>query len=182
MIEAGKGLGSLEFDEVGERMLAVIGAAERNKMYVIKGATDGQLNISNANEYERMDVLPYNAWRIIGMGMLWTQASTANEDPIVEFGRSGNSDAYGKMTSAITGGEKFNEGDHQKYDPLGLLAPEVIAETSATLAITWTEGAEFGVWETTPKRFLVWEAAVAAMTTGTIMPYMLVEIKTGGRW
>ena len=182
MIEAGKGLGSLKFDEVGERMLAVIGAAERNKMRVIRGTTDGLLNVSIANETERMEIEPYKAWRVIGLGVFWIIASTANEDPIIDFGYSGDDDAFGKMTSAITGGEKFNIGDHQKYDPLNLLTPEVIAEASATLAITWTPGVKFGVWQ--KSLFDTWcrEAAVAGITTGYVRPYMVVEIDTGGKW
>ena len=157
-------------------------AKGRNKVRIIRGVTDGYLNISNANEYERIEISVYKAWRVIGMGMIWTAASTANEDPVVEFGDESDRDAFGKMTSAITGGEKFCVNDHQKYDPLDLLAPEVITEASATLAITWMEGVDFGVWQTTAKNLMTGETAVAAMTTGVMMPYLLIEIDTGGKW
>ena len=157
-------------------------AKGRNKIYLIHGVTDGIIDISNANEHERLDILPYKTWRVIGLGMFWTGASAANEDPVIEYGYPSDQDAFGKMTSAITGGEKFRADDHQKYDPLDLLAPEVITETSATMVVTWTEGVEFGVWQTAPLDVRCWEAAVAGMTAGYIIPYMLVEVDSGGKW
>jgi hypothetical protein len=181
MIEIGADESSKKLDEIGERILGVMNSVKRNKVIIIEGG-HAALTVSNANEIRRVEMLPFSRWRVIGLGMYWRAASTANDDPIVEFGRVGDPDAYGKMTSAITGGEKFVAGDHQKYDPLELLCPNVIAETSATLVVTWTQGVEFGVWNTVVRDLQVAEAAVLGMTSGQVRTYMLIEVDTGGKW
>ena len=182
MLDIGRHIDSVHSDDVGETILGVINSVKRNKIRRYTGINDGYLILSVANSIEGMGAMTDRKWRIIALGMIWSVASTANEDPIIEFGISGNYDAFGKMSSTITGGEKFNAGDHQKYDPLDLLAPEAIAETSATLVVTWTAGVEFGVWQKTGKELFAVEAAVAGMTTGYITPYVLAEIDTGGKW
>ena len=171
-----------EFRGDGSTIKGVVEGLKHNKLRILRGVTDGILCISNANEIERMEVPSYKKWRVIGLGMFWIAASTANEDPVVEFGYSGAHNAFGKMTSVITGGEKFNVNDHQKYDPSNTLPEEVIVETSATLTTTWTEGAAFNVWQTSIKDLRVVEAAVAGMTSGHLMPYIVIEIDTGGKW
>ena len=172
---------SVKLDEVGERILGVINAVERNKIFVVHGGIN-PLDIDNINEIKKIECVPLGCWRVIALGGYWMEASTANEDPIVEFGRVGDPDAYGKMTSAITGGEKFNIADFQKLDPLDILSAEVIAETSATLATTWTTGAEFNVWNCKCEDLEVAEAAVAGMSSGKIKPFMVIEVKTRGKW
>ena len=170
-----------EFRGEGSTIKGVVEGLKHNKMYIVHGLTES-LDLGVANKVEYVEPVPFSQWKIIGLGMMWSENSTANEDPIVEFGRLGDNDRFGKMTSAITGGEKFSLGDHQKYDPFGLLAPEIIAETSATLSVTWTEGDKFNVWRKSSKNLCVTEAAVAGMTSGKVRPYFLVEIDTGGKW
>jgi hypothetical protein len=182
MLDIGRHIDSIHSDDTEETILGVIKSVNRNKLRILPGDGDGLVNISVANDHERLEVTPYKAWRVVALGMMWISATTVNEDPIIDFGYSGDDDAFAKMTSAITGGEKFCIFDHQKYDPLNLLTPEKITETSATLATTWTEGAEFGVWKNTVVDLWCREAAVGAMSTGLIKPYMLIEIDTGGKW
>ena len=179
MIEAGKGLGSLKFDEVGERMLAVIGAAERNKVITVQSP---MLSLNVANQSQKFDSLFFKEYRIIGLCIFWIDSSTANEDPVVEFGYETDNNACGTMTSTITGGEKFVKGDYIKYDPLDLLPSEVLAEASATFDITWTPGVDFYIWQTGVHDLRAFEAAAAALTTGYVRNSIVVEIKTGGRW
>lgn len=181
MIEIGKGLGSLKFDEVGERMLTVIGAAERNKIFILHDSAS-YLDLSAANTFGRLEIPIFKQWRVIGLGMLWALASTAGEDPAVDFGYNSDDNAFGNMTSAITGGEKFVKDDHIKYDPYDLLADEVVTEASATLDVTWTAGVAFAVWQTSIKDIRAYEAAVGGITTGTVKPYMVIEVNSGGRW
>ena len=171
-----------EFRGDGSTIKGVVEELKYNKVRALYGCTNGVLDLTAANSIESINISPYPRWRVVALGMYWAMQSTANEDPIIDFGYYGNDDAFGKMTSAITGGEKFCVGDHQKYDPLGLLASEIITEASGTLAITWTEGVKFGVWQTSPLEVWCREAAVAGMTTGQIKPYMIIEIKTGGKW
>lgn len=154
---------------------------QHNRLMVLHGG-DSPLDLATINQIKKIETIPIKRWRVIGLGMYWTEASTANEDPIVIFGRVGDTDAYGKMTSAITGGEKFNIGDVLVYDPLGILTPNVIVETSATLVITWTKGAEFGEWNSVARDLEVAEAAVAGMTTGYVRPFIVVEIDAEGMY
>ena len=182
MLEPGRHIDSVHSDDVGETILGVINSVDRNKLRIVSGITDGYLNISNANEYERLEIVPYKMWRVIGFGMYWIAASTADEDPIIEFGNANDPDAYGKMSSVVTGGKLFHSEDCVTYDPLCLFAPTTLTETSGYLVITWTKGIKFGVWETTIKRLQVIEAAVAGMTSGVVKPYMIIEVDTGGKW
>ena len=181
MLDIGTEEGSLKLDEVGERALGVINAVERNKVFFTHTG-ESVLDLGTANQYRRLEPVGFKYWKVIALGMLWLEASTADEDPVVIFGRVGDTNAYGTMTSAITGGEKFNTTDVQKYDPLDILANEIIAETSATLAVTWTEGAEFNVWNARPVEFLITEAAIAGMSSGMVRPFMVIEVKTRGKW
>ena len=153
----------------------------RNRIIILNDG-DSYIDLSTANQYKRLEISFFRRWRVIGMGMLWSGASTANEDPVVEFGVNSDSTYFGTMTSAITGGEKFVGSDHLKYDPYGILADEVISEASATLVTTWTEGAGFNVWQNSTKDVRATEGAVAAMSSGLIKPYIIIEVNTGGRW
>ena len=170
-----------EFRGDGSTIKGVVDGLKYNKL-IIYSIDTTNLDLGVANSNKRLGIVPFKRWRVVALGMMWIEGSTANEDPIVEFGNFGDDNAYGTMTSAITGGEKFCLNDHQKYDPLDLLAPEVIAETSATLAITWTEGVKFNVWQTVSESLKTIEAAVAGMTSGQVKPYMIIEVDKGGRW
>ena len=171
-----------EFRGDGSTIKGVVEGLKHNKLCVISGVYDSYLDITAANTYERLDIVPYKTWRVIGFGMYWLAGSTANEDPIIEFGYNSDNNAFGTMTSEITGGERLASGDHQKYDPTGILAPEIIAEASATLVITWTEGVAFNVWQTSLRDLRAVEAAVAGMSSGYVLHYMLIEVDTGGKW
>lgn len=177
MLEIGQRAG--EFRGDGSTIKGVVEGLKHNKVYFVDNE---YISISTANQYIRLAISPFSRWRVIGAGLYWLDASTANEDPVIEFGHKDANDAYATMTSAITGGEKFCSKDHQKLDPFGILAKEVITETSATLVVTWTTGAKFGVWETDAKSLKATEAAVAGMTSGKVKPYMIVEVDTGGKW
>ena len=179
MIEIGRK--APEFRGEGSTVKGIVDGLKYNKIFVCSTA-GVVLDLGTANAYKLLSPPMFDRWKVIGMGMHWWEASTANEDPAVEFGRYGDGDAYGKMTSAITGGERFRVEDHQKYDPLNILAQEVIAETSATLAVTWTEGVEFNVWQDKIRFLRVVEAAVAGMTSGGVAPYIAIEVDTGGKW
>lgn len=169
-----------EFRGEGSTIKGVVEGLKHNKIFL---TTSGDiLDLGAANSIIYLGVIPFARWKVIGIGMYWREASTANEDPVVDFGEYGNPDAYGKMTSAITGGEKFCVTDHQKYESSRLLAPEVITETSATLVTTWAEGIKFNIWRTKANRLFVQEAAVAGMTSGMVMPYFIIEVDTGGKW
>ena len=170
-------------DEEGERILGVIHSLglNRNKVVIVHGG-DSPLDIGNINEIKKIETLPFACWRVIAVGAYWVEATVADDKPILEFGRVGDPDAYGKVVATVTGGEKFNIADHTKYDPLELAAPEVQAEASATFTLTWTQGAEFGVWNSVIRDLEVAEAAVLAMTSGQVRPYMLIEVDTGGKW
>ena len=183
MIDIGTEQTNRRLDEEGEKVLGVIHSLglNRNKIYIVHGG-DSPLDIDAVNSIKVVEVIPFPRWRVVAVGAFWIEASTANEDPIIEFGRVGDPDAYGKMTAAITGGEKFSVNDSIKYDPLELLALEVIAETSGTFVVTWTEGVEFGIWNTTFKNLIVSEAAVGGMSSGKVRPYMVIEVDTGGKW
>ena len=183
MRDIGIGETNRKLDEEGERVLGVIHSLglNRNKVYIIHGG-DNPLDIDAVNSIKVVEVIPFARWRVVAVGAFWIEASTANEDPIIEFGYAGDPDAYGKMTAAITGGEKFNANDSIKYDPLELLAPELIAEISATFVVTWTQGAEFGVWNTVMKNLIISEAAVAGMTSGKVRPYIVIEVDARGKW
>lgn len=182
MLEIGTSEYGLVRDTFGARVLTSIRNIKRNKIFIIFGISDSTIDITIPNNHENLYIIPFNSWKVIGLGLFWWVASTPNEDPIVTFGYPGAQNAFGTMTAAITGGEKFNVNDHQKYDPLNILSVEVIAETSATLVTTWTPGAEFNVWETGVKRLMAYEAAVAGMTTGLVVPYLIIEVNTGGKW
>ena len=179
MIEIGKQPGECTADD--EQIRSIARGIERNKIIKFDSGHES-LIISNANEIKRLGIAVFARWRVIGMGLYWVAASTANDDPIIEFGHNTNLNGFGTMAAAITGGEKFCAYDHQKYDPLNLSSQEIITETSATLVVTWTEGVDFNVWQTTIKTLHVIEAAVAGMTSGTIRPYMIIEVDTGGKW
>ena len=181
MLDIGRHIDSVRSDDEEETILGVINDVDRNKLYLNTVGHWG-LIISNPNEYKRLKIIPFKMWRVIALGMFWSNASTANEDPVVDFGTSISHLHFGRMTAAITGGEKFTGGDHQKYDPLNLLAPEKIAETSPTLVTTWTPGPKFNVWQNAPLDVIVVEAAAVDMTSGILRPYMLIEVKTGGMW
>jgi hypothetical protein len=180
-LDIGTDESSVRLDEVGERILGVMGSVKRNKIFRT-GLGDGYLNLPTVNQTKYFDSFCYARWRVVGFALSWAGASTANEDPIVELGYLGDNDGFGKMTSAITGGEKFCVNDMIKHDPLNLLAEEVITEASATMVITWTEGVQFNVWQTSMKTLMCGEAAVAGMTSGIVRPCMVIEVDTGGRW
>ena len=171
-----------EFRGDGSTIKGVVEGLKYNKIFLGGGFTDGYVSLSVANNYERIIIPIYKKWRVIAVGGFWIQASTANEDPVLDFGYNSNDDAFAKMTSVITGGEKFCVGDFQKYDPLHLLTAEIITETSATMDITWTEGTEFNVWQNTVLDIWCREAAAGAMSSGYVMPYMIIEVDTGGKW
>jgi hypothetical protein len=179
MLEIGEK--TLVFSGDGSTIKGIVEGLKYNKLFRVDG-NDRQLHLPTANSKLYFQTIPFKRWRVIALGLLWVAASTANEDPIVDFGDNTDVDAYGKMTSAITGGEKFCANDFQKYDPLNILTDEVITETSATLAITWTKGVDFGLWKGKMKDLRVAEAAVAGMTTGDVRPFMIIEVDTGGRW
>ena len=181
MLDIGVDESSVKLDEVGERTLGVLGAVGRNKLLGISIPYE-YLDLGIPNKSSRISPVPFKFWRIVALCMTWTEASTANEDPAVEIGEMGDLDSIGKMTSAIIGGEKFCAGDFQKYDPLNILADEIITETSATMTVTWTPGVKFNVWQTTPFVMFVCEAAVAGMTSGRITPCIIIEVKTRGKW
>ena len=182
MLEIGRHIDSVHSDDVSETILGVINSVKRNKIFLVCGIDNGYITLSVANNFERIESIIFDKWRVIALGMHWIEASTADEDPIVDFGYNSDDDAYGKMTSAITGGEKFCIDDFQKYDPLNLLTSEVIAETSATLVTTWTAGVKFGIWQKNVRSLWAREAAVAAMTTGLVKTFMVIEVDTGGKW
>lgn len=179
MLEIGEIAGNRRGE--GSTIKGIVQGLKHNKLVVIS-TSSAYINLPTANQYKRIDLPVFSQWRVIACGMLWITASTANEDPIINFGTITDNDAYGKMTSAITGGEKFAVGDFQKLDPYNILMPEVIAETSATLVTTWTEGVQFNKWQNACQDIAVFEAAVAGMTTGIIRPFVVIEIDTGGKW
>ena len=181
MLEIGEPEGNYNLDSADVKTLELIKGFNRNRVVIVHGG-DTPLDIDNANEIKKLEIMPFKRWKVLAMALYWIEASTANEDPVIWFGRVGDGDAYGKMTAIITGGEKFNIADHTKYDPLELVAPEVMLEASATFNVTWTEGVEFGVWQTSPANFSVAEAAVAGMTSGKVRPYMIIEVDSGGKW
>ena len=170
-----------EFRGDGSTIKGVVEGLKHNKIYVAD-ILSAYLNLTTANSSARFEVQPFKRWRVIGFGMLWRALSTANEDPIVEFGTIADNDSIGKISYAITGGEKMCINDHIKYDPYDLLTPEVITEASATLVITKTVGTSFGVWQKDLKRYAATEAAVAGMSSGFVYPYMIIEVDTGGKW
>jgi hypothetical protein len=180
-LDLGTDESSVKLDEVGERILGVMGSVNRNKIREV-GMGDGYMYLPTTNEVKYFDMICYTRWRVIGFTLSWGEASTANEDPIIDLGHTGDADAFGKMTSAITGGEKFCVNDMIKYDPLNILGKEVLTEASATMDITWTEGVKFNVWQTSPKNLICAEAAVAVMSSGLVRPCMVIEVDTGGKW
>jgi hypothetical protein len=179
MLEIGDREEVLRLNADGKQIAGIARSVMHNKLILLHGG-DAPLDIDNANEIKQIETVPFARWRVIALGIYWVEASTADEDPIIHFGRVGDVDAYGIIGSAITGGEKFNIADFQKYDPKGILADEVIAETSATLVITWTPGAEFNVWNVKAYDLQVAEAAAAGMTSGKVRPFVVIEIDSGG--
>ena len=179
MIEVGKQ--PRECNANDEQTRVIVRGMERNKIFFVDN-TEGYLNLTSTNTNVRVSPMPFKKWRVIGMGIFWVVASSAGEDPVIEFGQSSDNDCFGKMSATITGGEKFCVDDHVKYDPLNVLGLEVITETSPTLVTTWTEGICFNVWQTTIRGFRIYEAAVASMTTGAVKPYIIIEVDTGGLW
>ena len=173
MLDIGRHIDSVHSDDTGETILGVINSVKRNKILMLHASDTGYVDLTTANQYRRLEFPPFLRWRVIGIGMFFIAVTTANEDPVVDFGDSADPDSMGKMTSVITGGEKFCKNDHIKYDPLGISAPEVLAEASATLGITWTVGVEFNVWQDTFMDIWVQEAAAAGISSGRVRPYMI---------
>jgi hypothetical protein len=169
-----------EFRGEGSTIKGVVEGLQHNKIFVSHTGAD-YVALATANQVKYLSIMPFKRWKVVALGMYWIQASTANEDPIIDFGEADDPDAYGKMTSAITGGEKFNIGDFLAYDPFGILGKTVIAETSATLVVTWTEGTDFNKWNDTPQNFKAQEAAVAGMSSGAVKPIAVIEVDTGGK-
>ena len=182
MLEIGNTLAKLQLSPKDAGIAGIAASLGHNKLILRGGEDNGYINIGNANESESLGWISYSRWKVVALGMFWTSASTADDNVTLEFGTNIDNDRYGKMASAITGGEKFCLYDFQKYDPYNILCEETITEASGTMVITWTPGVKFGVWETTPLRLYVIEAAAAGMTSGYISPQMIIEIDTGGKW
>lgn len=180
MLEIGEIAGNRRGE--GSTIKGIVEGLKHNKIRVLDIGND-ELNLTIANSFKRLGVIPYRHYRVLGYGLLWSVASTAGEDPIIDFGNEHGATKIGKITTAITGGEKFLAYDRIKYDPLNLAADEKISEASATLVITRDAGEDFGVWKhNTPLNIYAQEAAVAPLSGGKVKPYVIIEVDTGGKW
>lgn len=158
----------------------IIESEGHNHLVMLPSETE--LDVDNANEICQIGLIPYERWRVVGMGVLCSEASIADNDPVIEVGRRGDPNAYGTMTCVVTGGEHWNLDDYSSHDPYGVLPADSITEASATFTTTWVAGAEFALWNTGMYNIEAAEAAAGALTGGKFRIFVLIEVDSTGKY
>ena len=123
-----------------------------------------------------LDTIYHAKWRVAGIG--WrchTESFTDGEDPELLFGKSGDTDLFGKLKVTYPAAEKMTIGDVASYDNY---TPSLLSSrlSEAETGITFTAGVPDGrvEWQTTPLYISVENAA--QLTTGQGYPFVLVEV------
>ena len=132
------------------------------------------------NEEKILGVIPYAKWRVIGAGLLCTEATTDNEAGIVHFGVVGDVDNIAVITITATASKGMQIAEYTSKDQYSILPTDDLATDD--LVVTWTTPGTtiWNTWQTTIKRLQV--KSIASVTTGKWVPYVVIEVDASGKF
>ena len=133
------------------------------------------------NEIQPVGVVPFEEWRVVGLGLICTEATTDNEAPIVHFGVRGDVDCFGIVTVTATAAKCMQLDEYTSVDQYGIIVTDDLATDS--LIVTWTEaatGSIYNVWQTTMQK--IQAKSIATVTTGKWIPFALIEVNSKDKY
>ena len=154
-------------------------AVQKTKKLIMLVSPD-ELDSASAGSIVALGIVAYKRWKVIGLGVLCVEASTAEHNPAIHFGAIADVDKYGTLTLTTTGAVDIHIGDYASRDARGYLATNSL---QTGVAASWSDpgmGGKWDTWESTTQELQI-KASVSA-SSGKWQAYALIEVDSEGAW